>query len=119
MKHRNEDPDGKLTAILNNAQPPPPPRDSDKKVPIPRQYTAPLEKEQHTININLATAEDNNDTSNELEITHSDLEDQLEDQNEQVSQLIQALAALSDMHAAFLNVKCLYEYLACLMYLFA
>ena len=73
------------TAIVNNAQPPPPLRDLDNKVPIPRQYMAPLEKEQQTINVNLATAEDNDDTSNESEITHPDLEDQLEDQNEQVS----------------------------------
>ena len=79
MKHRNEDPDGMLTVIVNNDQPPPPPRDLDNKVPIPRQYTAPLEKEQQTINANLATAEDNDDTSNELESTHPDPEDQLED----------------------------------------
>ena len=88
IKHRNEDPDGKLTVIVNNAQPPPPPRDSDNKVPIPRQYMAPLEKEQQTITANLATAEDNDDTSNESESTHPDPEDQLEDPNEQVSQLI-------------------------------
>ena len=81
MKHRNNDPDGKLAVILNNTQPP---RDSDNKVPIPRQYTAPLEKEQQTINVNLATAEDNDDTSNELENTYPDLEDQLDNQNEQV-----------------------------------
>ena len=82
MKHRNDNPDGKLTAILNNAQPP---RDLDKQVSIPRQYLAPLEKEQKTINVNLATAEDNDDTSNESDITHPDPEDQLEDQNDQVS----------------------------------
>ena len=74
--------DGKYTAIVNNAQPP---RDSDNQAPIPRQYLAPLEKEQQTININLATAEDNDDTSNDSDVTHPDLEDQLKDQNDQVS----------------------------------
>jgi hypothetical protein len=85
MKHRNDNPDGKLTVILNNAQPP---RDVDKQVSIPRQYSAPLEKEQKTININLATAEDNDNTSNESDVTHPDPEDQLKDLNDQVSQII-------------------------------
>ena len=116
LKHKNEDPDGKVAAIVNNIQPP---REPDNKAPIPRQYTAPLEKEQQTITANLATAEDNDDTSNESESTHPDLEDQLKDPNEQVSQLIRALAMLSSSCAAFLNVKCHYEYLDHLAYLFA
>jgi hypothetical protein len=102
--------------ILNNAQPP---RDADKQVLIPRQYSAPLEKEQQAINAKLATADDNDDTSNDSDVTHPDPEDQIEDQNDQVSQLIRALAALSDSCTAFLNVKCHYEYLDHLAYLFA
>ena len=82
LKLKNEDSDGKHAVIMNNAQPP---RDSDNQAPIPKQYSAPLEKEQQAINANLATAEDKDDTSNDSDITHPDLEDQLEDQNEQVS----------------------------------
>ena len=116
LKLKSEDSDGKRTAIVNNAQPP---RDSDDQAPIPRQYLAPLEKEQKVTNANLATAADNDDSSNESDITHPDPEDQIEDQNDQVSRIIKALAALTDTCAAFLNVKCHYEYLDHLAYLFA
>jgi hypothetical protein len=101
---------------LNSTQPP---KDAEKQLSLPRQYLAPLEKEPKAINANLAMADDKDDASNDSEDTHPDPEDQIEDQTDQLSQIIKALAALTNTHAVFLNVKCHYEYLDCLAYLFA
>ena len=112
-------PDGKLAVILNGT---PPPKDAEKLISLPRQYLAPLEKEPKAINANVATADDKDDASNDSEDTHPDPEDQIEDQTDQLSRIMKALAALTEtLHAAFLNVhvKCHYEYLDRLAYLFA
>jgi hypothetical protein len=84
LKHKADDPDGKVAAVMKN---------------VPQQYLAPLKKStdaQKTTTAQLATAENNNNTSNESEDTHDDLDDQLKDPNEEVSKLLHALVTLSN-----------------------